>query len=146
MPAGWHALMGINTCWHRSRHMPILLCAYEKAPFPLPFQHTQGFLRASIDLCLQENMCCRHSCLAAPGVLQLRAMTESRMRANRIFVGPELVSTISHKRTASSETQQQDNTPRTLHVTLLSSYQISRISLSRGAIGHMRQARYSSKR
>lgn len=84
MPAGWHALMGINTCWHRSRHMPILLCANEKAPFPLPFQHTQSFLRASIDLCVQENLCCRQSCLTVPGVLWLKAMTESRMRANWI--------------------------------------------------------------
>lgn len=84
MPAGWHALMGINTCWHRNRHMPILPCANEKAPFPLTFQHTQGFLRASIDLCVQGNMCCHQFCLAAPGVLQLMATMENGMRANWI--------------------------------------------------------------
>lgn len=62
---------------------------------------------------------------------------EGKLNPYRIFAGPELVSTVSHKRTLTSKAQQQDNTPRTLHVTLLSSYQISRNSLSRSAKGHM---------
>lgn len=62
---------------------------------------------------------------------------EGKLNPYRTFVGPELVSTMSDKRTHSSKGQEQDNTPRMLHVTLLSSYQISRNSLSHSATGHM---------
>lgn len=67
MPAGWHALMGIYTCWHRSRHMPVLLCADEKHRFLLLFSSCWGFLKASIDL---VSRCV----LVSPGFLLLRAM------------------------------------------------------------------------
>lgn len=70
--------------------------------FHFHFRTHWGFLRASIDLCVQENMCCRQSCLAAPGVLLLRAMAiireldEAKLDPCWIIVGPGLVSTMSH--------------------------------------------------
>lgn len=45
--------------------------------FHFHFSTCWGFLRASIDLCVQ-NMCHHQSCLAAPGVLLLRAMATIR--------------------------------------------------------------------
>lgn len=70
--------------------------------FHFIFSTCWGFLKASIDLCVQENMCCCRSSLAAPGVLLLRAMVTIRvlddvkLDPHWIIVGPRLASTVSY--------------------------------------------------
>lgn len=70
--------------------------------FHFIFSTCWGFLRASIDLCIQENMCCCQSSLAAPGVLLLRAMVtireldDIRLDPHWITVSPGPVGTVSY--------------------------------------------------